>query len=88
VLEEKASEKIKDVVEKTLETTLRDYEVDVVCFSHTLLWQQTDWWKENEEQWRSILPQCTYSVAVDATITQEGQEMSPQTIEPFFTQNG
>lgn len=83
-LQDAASEKIKSVVEDTLQKTLQQEQVDVVCFSNTLLRQQTKWWKQHQQQWRELIPQCTYTVTVETAITGEGQEMSPQTIEPIF----
>lgn len=83
-LEAAAAEKVRTMVEDTLQTTLREQQVDVFYFSSLLLHQQTGWWKEHESQWREILPKCTYTVTASAVITGEGQEMSPQTIDPVF----
>ncbi|MDD5953202.1 MAG: Ger(x)C family spore germination protein [Oscillospiraceae bacterium] len=84
-LQKAADKKIRSVLSQSLDTLLYKEKVDVLCLSKTLLHQQTDWWKQNEKQWHEILPHCTYSVTVNSTITAEGQEMSPQTIEPFST---
>ena len=77
-----AAERVRFVVEKAIETTIKEYRSDVVSFSNTLLKQQTAWWKENKKNWRTIMKQCTYSVSVDAVIDEEGQEMSPNTFDP------
>ena len=77
-----AAERIQSVVEQAVEATIREYRSDVICFSNTLWKQQTSWWKENEKDWRTIMKQCTFSVSVDASVSEEGQEMSPVTFEP------
>ncbi len=78
-LQEAASESIRAIVTDTLEATIRQ-QIDVAGFSSALLHQQTAWWKANQAQWRSLLPRCTYTVEVSASITSEGQEMSPQVL--------
>lgn len=80
---EAASQRIQSVVQDTVETTIKQHQSDVLGFSTALLKQQTAWWKQNEDNWSNLMKECTYTVTVTAHIEEQGQEMSPQTIDPF-----
>lgn len=80
-MEQLAAEKIEQQINETLTKLLQHYQVDVLSFSDRLLKQQTTWWKLNEPEWREILPECTWSVTVDAVIVTEGQELSPEILQ-------
>lgn len=83
-INEASSKKIQAVVERAIETSVKEYHSDVMSFSTTLMRQQTAWWKQHHAQWSDVLPSVTYDVTVDATVASEGQEMSPQAFTTTF----
>lgn len=80
-MEQLTADRVKALTDETLTKLLREHQVDVFNFSDVLFKQQPAWWKQNEANWRKILPKCTWNVTVDAVIVTEGQEMSPQILE-------
>lgn len=81
-MEQLAADEVKTLTEETLTKLLRNERTDVFSFADHLQKQQAAWWKQNKNSWREILPECTWSVTVDAVIVTEGQEMSPRILDP------
>lgn len=78
-LQQQTAQYLQNRIESILQKTLQKEQVDILDLSGVLQRSHTAWWKAHYTEWRALLPQITYSVAVDAEIITGGQEMSPET---------
>ena len=75
-----ASDTLRRDLEETLDTVVRQYHADVVCFGRTLLRKETAWWVRHENDWAKIFPRVSCDVSVYVDLADEGSEISPDFI--------
>ena len=75
-LEEILSAKIQQLSVMALERGLYQNSSDIFSLCRYLKQQQPAYWRENEDHWEEILPDCRFVVAVESRIQQMG-EISP-----------
>ncbi len=79
-LERLIAEKLSGQLENAIQFAVLEQHCDVFGFGNALLHQQTGYWLAHEADWVQEMAQAEYRVQVQAEVSLEGMEVSP---EPF-----
>ena len=72
---------LKNEAESVLQKTLLENHCDIFRFGRRLLQKQTEYWKQEGENWEDLMAQAEYRVSVEAHIQRVGQEITPNLAE-------
>lgn len=78
VLRESCENELVQRVEAAIRICAQENGSDPFGFGRRLAQQEAQWWRENREIWRQLLPECDFSVTVDCNFKAGGMQPAGQ----------